>query len=143
METNPNQVLGPVISRLGDAMIHINPYSSKGNSRLASAVGTDPSTISRLIRGKLTNPSFALIARITTALEKEVGHHIDPRDLFAEMGAYLTRHICEVMRCRGCLPPSAHDEFNDVKPSFARLQRGQWVSSRFPNGYPTSKEAHD
>ncbi|MBS1702602.1 MAG: hypothetical protein JST12_13125 [Armatimonadetes bacterium] len=135
METNPKQIFGSGVSRLGELMLHTNLYSFKGHSRLAQAVGSDKATISRLVAGHLKNPSFLLIARITAALEHELGRRIDPRDILSEHGAFLTRHVCDVVGCPGCLPPNAHDEFGDLKPTFRDVTPGQWVTAKHPKGF--------
>jgi len=82
--------------------------------------------------------SFVLVARLTTALEKVLGFRIDPRDLIAESGEFLTRYCCDLAHCNtGCLPSSAYDEFGDLKSSFTHVESGAWVTSRYPNGYQT------
>ncbi len=131
---------GPTINRVADVMAHTNRYEFHGVSRLAADAGVSPSSISRLINGKM-NPSFAMVARVTTALEKRLGHRIDPRDLVAELGRFLTPHVCEVAGCKGCMPDNATDEFGDLKPAFGDVKPGQWITSRFPRGFDHSKEA--
>lgn len=88
------------------------------------------------------NPSFIVVARLTTALEREFGFHIDPRDLVSENGEFLTRYVCDLVHCRGCLPDNATDEFGDIKPAYANIKSGQWVTSRHPSGYREGKEAN-
>ncbi len=142
METNHKQVYGPAVSRLGDVIVHINRYQFKRVSRLAEDAGVEPSTISRLLRGQV-NPSFFLVARITGALEKAVGYHIDPRDIISECGAFLTRHVCDLMHCSGCFPGAMQDEEGNTKPRFAAVKRGQWTSSEYPFGYQAQKEVNE
>lgn len=79
-----------------------------------------------------------MVARITTALEAVFGYRIDPRDLVAELGRFLTPHTCDLAGCQGCLPENATDEFGDLKPSFAGVVPGRWVTSRYPRGYVES-----
>ena len=119
-------------------MVHSPRYAFKGVGRLARDARVSPSSVSRLINGKL-NPSFVMVARLTAALEKQLGFPIDPRDLVAETGRFLTRHTCELVRCRGCLPDNALDEFGDIKPTFDGVQPGAWVTSRYPNGFKQEK----
>lgn len=143
METHHKQVARPVICcRIGDVMAHIHRYSLDGNARLSRATNTSESTISRLLKGQLQNPSFRLIARITEALEKELGYRIDPRELVSECGAFLTRYVCDLLNCRGCMPIAAHSEQGDLKPRFADVMPGRWVSSEYPHGYQR-KEANN
>lgn len=135
----PTQAFGPVINRVADLMIHTTRYAFHGVSRLAADANVSPSSVSRLINGKM-NPSFAMVARITTALEQTLGYRIDPRDLVAELGRFLTPHTCDLAGCRGCLPENATDEFGDLKPAFDGVKPGRWVTSRHPKGYIESKK---
>lgn len=108
---------------------------------LAEDAGVDPSTVSRLIHQKI-NPSFLLVARITGALERQLGRRIDPRDLIAENGEFLTPFTCDLTGCAGCLPESALDEFGDRKSAFAETAKGKWVTSHYPSGYPKKGGHH-
>ena len=74
------QAFGPAVNRLTDVLAHSDAMAFKGVSRLARAAGVSPSAVSRLINGK-SNPSFLMVARLTTALERDFGFAIDPRDL--------------------------------------------------------------
>ena len=127
------QVFGPVINRVSDAMIHIDRFAFHGVSNLATDARVSASAVSRLINGMM-NPSFALVARITRALEVQLGHRIDPRDIVAENGEFLTRYTCDLVSCRGCYPESALDEFGHFTPAFAGVPKGKWVSSKYPKG---------
>jgi transcriptional regulator with XRE-family HTH domain len=135
------QAFGPTINRISDLMAHTTKYSFWGVSRLAEDAGVSSSAVSRLINGQM-NPSFAMIARLTTALEQQFGKRIDPRDLVAENGVFLTRFACDLAGCSGCLPERAIDEFGDMKPTFVGIHKGQWVTSRYPKGYAPGKEEH-
>lgn len=137
-KTPPKQVFGPTINRIADVMAHTNRYAFCGVARLAEDARVSPSSVSRLINGKM-NPSFAMVARITSALEATVGYRIDPRDLVSELGRFLEVHVCDLMGCQGCLPENATDEFGDIKPAFANVKPGRWVSSRYPKGYQNTK----
>lgn len=136
------QVFGPSVNRFSDLMAHTNRYAFRGVSRLAYDAGLSPSSVSRLINSRM-NPSFIVVARLTSALEAEFGFHIDPRDLIAENGLFLTRFACDLAHCRGCLPDNASDEFGDLKPAFAKVKSGQWVTSRHPSGFRIGKEVHE
>ena len=129
---------GPIINRFADVMDHVDRFAFIGVQRLAQAADVSPSSVSRLINGRI-NPSFALVARLTAAIEKELGMKIDPRDLIAENGQFLTRSVCDLTACPGCLPDNAMDEFGDTKPAFADVTPGTWVTSRYPKGYVTEK----
>lgn len=130
----PAQAYGPTINRVADLMAHTQRYAFKGVSRLARDARLNPSSVSRLINGKI-NPSFLMVARLTTAIEQQLGYRIDPRDLVAENGTFLTRFVCRLAECSGCLPDNAMDEFGDLKPTFLGVKPGEWETSRFPNGY--------
>lgn len=133
------QAHGPVINRVSDCMSHANSYMFWGVSKLARDAGLSPSSVSRLINQRL-NPSFLLVARITAALEAELGYRIDPRELVAENGVFLTRHVCDVVGCPGCMPDAAYDADGTRRTAFKNVQPGKWVTSRYPNGYlPDSK----
>lgn len=134
----PKQVFGPAINRISDVMAHTNRYAFKGVSRLASDARVSASSVSRIINGKI-NPSFLLVARIAQALEAQLGHPVDPRDLIAESGAFLTPFACDLASCSGCLPESATDEFGDIKAAFNNVKPGNWVTSRHPKGYRGEK----
>ncbi len=129
----PTQAYGPTINRFADVMAHLDRFAFKGVARLAKDARVSPSTVSRIINGKL-NPSFVLVARLTTALEKALGFKIDPRDLVAENGTFLTKFVCDLVGCRGCYPENATDEFGYVKAAFQKVEPGKWVTSRYPQG---------
>lgn len=132
--THSQQVFGPAINRISDVMAHSDRFAFKGVRRLAGDAGVSPSSVSRLINGKI-NPSFLLVARITAALEKQLGFPVDPRDLVAENGRFLTEFVCELTKCGGCLPDNARDEFGSLKKAYKSVQPGQWVTSRYPKGF--------
>jgi transcriptional regulator with XRE-family HTH domain len=128
------QVYGPVINRISDLMIHSNRYAFKGVTRLAKDAGVSPSSVSRIINGKM-NPSFWMIDKLTSALERALGFEINPRDLAATMGGFKTLYVCDVVHCDGCLPPSALDEYGNLTPAWEGVLPGTWVTSKYPNGY--------
>lgn len=137
----PKQVFGPVINRISDVMAHLDRYAFHGCRRLAIDARVSASSVSRLIHGK-QNPSMCMASRIAAALEREVGRPIDARELLAESGHFPTRFVCDLVGCRGCLPPNAYDEFGDLKPTFDGIAPGTWICSRFPRGFNAGKEAH-
>lgn len=124
----------PVINRFTDVMMHSDRFAFRGTSRLATDAGVSVSSLSRLIHGEI-NPSFRLVARLTEAVEQELGFRIDPRDLCAEGGRFLTDSTCGLVGCRGCLPENARDEDGSLNPKFAGVEPGTWVTSRYPQGY--------
>ncbi|HMS56451.1 MAG TPA: helix-turn-helix transcriptional regulator [Fimbriimonadaceae bacterium] len=134
------QAFGPAINRLSDVMEHSDRLSFCGVRRLARAARVSPSSVSRLMHGQI-NPSFLLVARITTAVEKATGLTIDPRDIVAEHGEFLTRFTCDLMQCRGCLPEAARDSDGHHNPKFAGVAPGKWVCSRNPEGISERKSA--
>ena len=130
---------GPAINRIADLMDHHERFAFKGVTRLAREAGVSPSSVSRLINGKM-NPSFIMVARLTDALERAYGHPIDPRDLIAEDGKFTQRFCCTVVGCPGCMPENAVDEFGDLKPAFHEVRPGEWQSSRYPRGLRAQKK---
>jgi transcriptional regulator with XRE-family HTH domain len=121
-------------------MAHTKRYAFKGVPRLAKDAGIHRTTLSRVMHGKI-NPSMRVVSRIATALEKEVGKKIDPREIYAENGDFPTRYTCDLVGCRGCFPDAATDEFGDIKSAYRDVRLGQWVTSRYPNGFEPGKEA--
>ncbi len=142
MNNQHKQVFGPTINRISDVMAHTERYAFKGVTRLAIDARVSASSVSRLLNGQ-QNPSFLMVARLTAALEKALGFQIDPRELVAESCSFLTRHTCDLVGCRGCLPSNAIDEFGDRKAAFAGVDPGTWVTSRYPRGYQPRKEANE
>lgn len=143
MKHPPPQAFGPGVTRIGDVMSHLTRYGFKSLARLARDAGVSRSAVSRLISGE-RNPSFLVVARITEALERELGHRIDPRELVAEYGRFPTRYACDLIGgCRGCLPESATDEYGDTKRAFEGVRPGQWVTSRYPRGYEVTEGKED
>lgn len=137
-----SKAFGPAVSRFSDVMAHTDRYALQGVSRLAVDAGVSPASISRLIHGKM-NPSFLMVARITEAFEREFGLRLDPRDLIAERGRFLTPFACNLCGCRGCLPENALDEFGSRKPAFEGIRPGQWVTSRHPKGWRELGGSHE
>ena len=131
----PIQAHGPIITRIPDVMSHIPKFASRaGVERLATESGLSAKSVSRLIHGE-GNPSFLTVVRLTNALEARLERRVDPRDLIAENGEFLTRFTCDLVGCQGCLPDAATDEFGDLKLAYQGVQPGQWVTSRYPKGF--------
>jgi transcriptional regulator with XRE-family HTH domain len=113
-------------------------FAYHGVIRLSEVSGVSPASISRIINGK-QNPQFLLVARLTTALEQAFGIHIDPRDIFAENGLFLTPYACDLVGCRGCYPEAALDQFGNQNPAFQGVHKGEWETSKYPKGYLNQK----
>ena len=134
----PPKVSGPVVSRLADVMAPTYRFSFKGVSRMAEAAGVSHASVSRLVAGH-RNASFITVARVTSALEAELGIALDPRDLIAESGRFLTPYCCVLVHCGGCLPANACGEDGRVTREYAGIRSGAWVSSRYPAGFLQEK----
>lgn len=132
--THISTASGPLIQRFADVLDHINRYQFHRVTRLAKDSGVSPSTVSRIISNQF-NPSFALIEKLTNAIEKELGYPIDPRDLIAHNGRFRTRSVCDLTGCEGCLPSIALDEFGSTKPAYQGIAPGTWVTSLYPRGF--------
>ena len=138
----PLEAFGPAVNRISDVMFHQNLLSGRGGtSRVAEIARVSPSSISRLINGKF-NPSYLMVIRVLEAIEQEFGFRLDSRELVAENGRFLTPFVCDVVPCRGCLPPNALDEFGARKAAFNNIKPGEWVASRYPRGYEAWKGDH-
>ena len=135
----PHNLEGPLVCRVTSAAIHLQRYSFRGLSLLARDASLSASTLSRLVHGD-GNPSYRLVVQLTEAVERELGHRIDPRDLVAVNGRFLTPYICDLMHCRGCLPECALDEFGDRTEKYRDVQSGEWVMDQYPKGYPAGRE---
>ena len=134
----PSQVFGPAINRISDLMDHSPTFNFEGVRRLANAVGTSSASISRILCGQ-QNPSFLMLARITAALEDDFNKRIDPRDLVAENGQFLTRFACDLAGCRGCYLDAATDQFGYQSPAYDGVKKGEWITSKYPKGYLNEK----
>ncbi len=129
-----------VYNRILAIMAHTTRYAFKGESRLATDSGVSKSAVSRLVTGQ-SSPSFALVYRLTQALEKQLGRTIDPRELISVDGSYPTESICEVAGCRGCLPGEAYDDDGLLRPEFRGIKPGQWsLGSPAQNLSSTTRE---
>lgn len=135
------QAFGPSVCRIADVMAHSKHLAFRGTTRLAFLAGVSPASISRIVNGKL-NPSAAMLGRIASALEIDLGIPIDPRELIAEYGQFPTRFVCDLVGCPGCLPDNAYDEFGDKKPAYSNVKPGEWVTSRHPKGFAWGKDDH-
>ncbi len=115
-------------NRILALMAHTSRYAFKGETRLAHDAGVSKSAVCRLLNGN-SSPSCAPVVAGTKALEKRLGRPLDPRDLISFDGCYPTASACELAGCRGCLPPEAYDEDNQLRPEFKDVKPGQWCVS--------------
>lgn len=106
-----------VHNRIRPFLEHSTRYAFMGETRLAHDCGVSVASISRLMAG-YGSPSFALISKITAAFEKEFQKHIDPRDVAAIDGAFLTPTVCEIVGCKGCTPQAAWNDDDTIKPEY-------------------------
>jgi DNA-binding XRE family transcriptional regulator len=125
-----------VHTRLKAVMAHTVRYAFEPQARLARDVGVSRSTISRILAGK-TNPSPALVRRITETLEKQIDQSLQERDLFSPDGTYPTPSTCFLCGCDGCLPEEAYDARGNLRPDYHNARPGDW--SLYPPLYPPQR----
>ena len=113
-----------VENRIRAFMEHSTRYAFMGSMRLAKDCSVSEAAICRLLSG-YGSPSYAMIARLTQAFEKEFKQAIDPRDVAAINGAFLTPTVCEVVGCKGCTPQAAWNDDDTLKPEYARKADSQ------------------
>lgn len=118
-----------VQNRILAVITHLPRYGFCPQARLAEDAHVSPSTISRFLAGEC-NPSFALVAAIALALERQMGHRIDTRELVSLDGTYPTPSVCDLCGCRGCFPPNAFDAEGNLRSEYHHLRPGDWC--RFP-----------
>jgi hypothetical protein len=106
-----------VENRIRTFMEHSTRYAFMGPTRLAKDCGVSDAAICRLLSG-YSSPSFAMVAKITKAFEQEFKRSIDPREIFAIDGQYLTDKACTLLGCNGCTPEAAWNEDGTIKPEY-------------------------
>jgi transcriptional regulator with XRE-family HTH domain len=112
-------------------MLHIKRYSSQSVARLAEDSGISRSEVSRLLRGRV-NPSYVIVERIHLCLEKHAGRRLKLREVVSESGKYPTAYVCNLMKCKGCLPAYAFDQDGDRLPAYRDWKGGQWSGNVEP-----------
>ena len=112
-------------SRLSEAITHVPRYSGRVRMRLSADSGVPKTTLRRLLKGHC-NPSFLIVCRVISAIERQTGKRLDPRELFSEGGAFLSDYVCEAMDCSGCLPEESHDSEGNLTPKYKDVRPGQW-----------------
>ena len=115
----------PVHNRIAAVMAHIPWYSLEGLTRLAQEAGVSKSALSRLLSGQ-SRPSFALVWKLTKALEKRLGKALDPCELVSLDGTYPTPSVCVLCGCSGCLPEEVYDDQEKLRPEYQHLKPGAW-----------------
>ena len=124
--TSPSYQVTGISNRLRAVLLHLPFYGFESTARLARDTGLAPSTISRIIRGKVS-PSYVVVEIITRAISHRLGRPLDARELFSTNGTYPTPLTCELMNCLGCLPPEAWCESTDtLRPRWRRKKPGDW-----------------
>lgn len=119
-------------NRVAAVMAHTSRYAFKGRTRLIEDAGISRSSLARLLAGSAW-PIQATLIRIARQLEKEVGRHLDCRELWSEDGTYPTPNICDLVGCPGCMPPQFYSVKDDVRARYANTKAGQWTGDNFEN----------
>src|SRR5690606_26060687 len=106
-----------VENRIRVFMEHSTRYAFMGPARLAKDCGVSDASICRLLSG-YSSPSFAMVAKITRAFEKEFKMTLDTREIFAIDGQYPTGDACALLGCKGCTPQSAWNDDDTLKEEY-------------------------
>lgn len=73
----------PKTNRVSDYLQRIEEYWFHGpQARFARDAGISETMLSRILRGKTTNPRYSDILKIVRVLERKLGKRIDPRDVY-------------------------------------------------------------
>ena len=120
-----------VQNRVRILLMHIPQMSIQGQARLATRAGVSRSTISRLVRGRIS-PSYRLARAVTAALERQLGYPLDMRDVFTTDGTYPQPSGCALCRCGGCLPEEAYDLEGSLRPGWRGQRPGDWSLTPAP-----------
>jgi len=108
--------------RIRAVMAHSTRYAFDGCTRLAHDIGVNPSSVSRILNGK-RSPSFALMCAIAEALEQELGHPLDPRELLTFSGNYPTPSVCDLCGCNGCAYTKREQRSSALRKSNAQKRK--------------------
>lgn len=106
-----------VENRIRAFLEHSTRYAFMGAARLAKDCEVSDAAICRLLSGN-SSPSFAMVVKITQAFQKEYKRSIDPREVFAIDGQYLTKSVCALLGCKGCTPQEAWNDDDTLKPEY-------------------------
>lgn len=107
-------------------MSHLPRYSFKRVKRLAHDSGVFPATVSRIMRGQ-SKPSYAVMLKITKALEVALGKSLDMPELVREDREYPTTFICSLVGCYGCLPVFAYTHNDQMRAKYRDWRPGYWT----------------
>lgn len=122
---------GRLHNRIAAIMIHLDYYDTKGIARLADDAGVSRSEVSRLLHGR-TNPSYVIVERIHLCLERMLGRRLPIAEIVSETGLYPTAYVCDLMKCRGCLPAYVYNQEGEVIEEFRNLRKRQWTGNVEP-----------
>lgn len=116
-----------VHNRVLAVMVHIPWYTVQGISRLARDSDLGKSTVWELVQGN-GFPPYATLLKVSRALSRRHGKPIPVEEIAILAGeAFKTKYPCELMSCRGCLPPWAWTDDDWLRPAFGTLQSGRWT----------------
>jgi len=121
-----------VYTRLPEILAHLSAFTFQPQARLAKEVGVAPSTISRLINGKVS-PSPQLVQRVQQVLDTQIGRPIPTREWLSLDTTWPTPYICKVVGCPGCLPEQAYYSDDSLKPAFWHIAPGTWTVEDIAN----------
>lgn len=115
-----------VYNRLRAVLLHVPFYTSDTLARLANDTGLSKPTIWRYANLK-KNPPPTVAGIIARAISRRSQIDVRPRDIFSRTGHYQIASACQLMGCKGCLPPQAWDGATDTfKPEWQHRRPGGW-----------------
>lgn len=113
-------------NRVAAVLAHVPRYSFKRLQRLSTDAKVSKAALSRILRGA-SEPCYQTLVRIADAIGSHLGIRLDLRELVSKTGEYPTRFVCDLTRCKGCLPGFVFDEHGRVKPRYRNLKAGMWT----------------
>jgi hypothetical protein len=123
---------GPT-NRIRQIVWHIPWYGFRTQARLAADAGISPSSVSRMIRG-CSQPTISAALKVTAALSFRLNRTLDLREVFSPDGTYPTPNVCDLVGCLSCMPPTAYDSDDDLKPEYRDVVAGTWsLPQRMPS----------
>jgi len=115
-----------VYNRLAAVLEHVQAYYFEGPSKLAADAGVSRSALSRLVHGK-SSPSYVVVCKVAAAIEKHLGHPIDPRDLVSIDGQHPTKSVCDLCAVQVVSPPVPSIRTAICCPAYRHLHPGKWT----------------
>lgn len=112
-------------NRIAAIMVHTRRYAFRGTSRLAADAGLSKSTVSHLVRGKVS-PLYSTISSVVKCLELQIQRPLDLREVVSSDGTYPTNCICGLVGCFGCLPDKVYIEDGSLVPGLEDVKPGEW-----------------